>query len=199
MTGWEIKFVEVKNKLDSHHKVVINLHGLACSIKEVRYINISIDEFKNMAHTLRVPIEELVLDEEFNTFNHRAVKAIYQGLTMNNKSQVEIRINGRKKRTIYYHELLDNSNLLFPLYDVVFIKQELKKHDSIYVIEKEMGLIASYSTSSNKFEIDHLRFELTRVSLDNDEFVLLTNIICNDIELQTKKSDSVVVGSYVVM
>ena len=163
------------------------------------YINISIDELKNMAHTLRVPIEELVLDEEFNTFNHRAVKAIYQGLTMNNKSQVEIRINGRKKRTIYYHELLDNSNLLFPLYDVVFIKQELKKHDSIYVIEKEMGLIASYSTSSNKFEIDHLRFELTRVSLDNDEFVLLTNIICNDIELQTKKSDSVVVGSYVVM
>ena len=56
-------FVEVKNKLDSDLKIVINLHGLACSVNEVRYINISMDELKNMAHTRRVPVEELVLDE----------------------------------------------------------------------------------------------------------------------------------------
>ena len=47
-------FVEVKNKLDSHHKVVINLHGLACSIKEVGYINISIDAQNSIFYTFHL-------------------------------------------------------------------------------------------------------------------------------------------------
>ena len=192
-------FVEVKNKLDSHHRVVINLYGLACSIKEVRYINISMDELKNMAHTLRVPIEELVLDEEFNTFNHREVKAIYHGLAMNNKSQVEIRINGRKKRTIYFHELIEQGSLLFPLYDVSLIDYAVPNDQNIYLIEQEMGLISSYSFSIEKFEIDYLQFEVSRVSIDKQEFVLLTKISCKEVELLSRKSDTVVVGSYVVL
>jgi len=188
----------VKNKLDSHHKVVINLHGLACSIKEVRYINISIDELNNIAHTLRVPIEELVLDEEFNTFNHREVKVIHHGLTMNTKSQVEIRINGRKKRTIYFHELIEQGGLLFPLYDVSSIDYAVPNDQNIYMIEQEMGLIASYSFAVEKFEIDYLKFEFSRVSIDKQEFVLLTKINCKEFELLSRKSDTVVVGSYVV-
>ena len=192
-------FVKVKNKLDSHHKVVINLHGLACSIKEVRYINISMDELKNMAHTLRVPIEELVLDEEFNTFNHREVKAIYHGLTINNKSQVEIRINGRKKRSIYFHELIEQSGSLFPLYDVSSIDYAVPNVQNIYLIEQEMGLISSYSFVVEKFEIDYLKFEVSRVSIDKQEFVLLTKISCKEVELLSRKSDTVVVGSYVVV
>ena len=192
-------FVEVKNKLDSNLKIVINLHGLACSVNEVRYINISMDELKNMAHTRRVPVEELVLDEEFNTFNHREVKAIWQGLTMNNKSQVEIRINGRKKRSIYFHELIEQGAALFPLYDVSLIDYAVPNDQNIYLIEQEMGLISSHSFALEKFEIDYLKFEVSRVSIDKQEFVLLTKISCKEVELTSRKSDTVVVGSYVVI
>ena len=81
---------------------------------------------------------------------------LHRGLLNTRKNQIEAWFAGKKVMKVKIGELL-NEMVLFPLCNVS-INDEPALAEGIYIRQTEVGLIASYETQTERFDIDSLQF-----------------------------------------
>jgi hypothetical protein len=144
-------------------------------------------------------IDFLLAQSDFPFKNIAAASAQhFKGLLSDAKSHLEIRINGRKKRMIFFKDLLDQQNSLFSIYDVQRMDVAQHKARTLAIVEKEVGLIASYHFNCAQFNLDELTFEVLRLGTDVEELCVLTRILYKGIVVKSASNDSVQTSSYSV-
>ena len=182
--------------------VILNFIGVGCRVAQLKVEAKEFADLHAKAVLLGESIEEAVLGSDFFDFfsgeaddDFPIVK--YQGLLENEKSHVEIRINGRKKKMIFFHQLMNQSALLFPLFTMIF--EVLNLCDSLIVVEKEMGAISSYKWEGNNFDIDKLHFKIGQTSVGEEKLVILQKVYYDGIELKSFRSDTLTTANYAIL
>ena len=129
--------------------VTINFLGIGCKVFIIKAMGESFQRLYITANKLGAPLEQALFDAEFFTkLDDEKYKSINDlsllsigGLLNDTKSQIEIRIGGRKKRTILLSELIDEQTLI-PLFDA-YIRDFGMIKNALTATEKEVGLVSS--------------------------------------------------------
>jgi hypothetical protein len=180
-------------------KIVINLHGIGCSIESVKIPALIINEVMDSAQKLDLTIDEVIFDNDFNKKFVFQKQSMAKGLFSHKKSQIEIRINGRKKRMIYFSELVNTDLYLFPMFDVEIKTMSIADGDQVvfYAVEKETGLISSFKLHEERFDMEKMKYELRVIKFLDENFVILSNIRYNGKILKNRYSDTLIIENYV--
>jgi hypothetical protein len=123
------------------------------------------------------------------------------GLLYDKQSHIEIRINDRQKRKIFFGELF-GENMLFPVYQTSI--QEIDhivsgSRGSLIGVEKEIGTVASYKFQCLNFSLDKLFFILHKVNIgDENPLTILSKITYDGKGLLKIHSDTLVKESFVL-
>jgi hypothetical protein len=138
-----------------------------------------------------LPWEFVLFDLEFLNhfgFDHwsqLSPKKEQLGFYLTEKNIIEIK-QGNKKLSRFYSSELTENNLLFPIYNT--IESIIEKESSFILIEKETGLIMSYSINAEKIQMDDLLFHIS--PLQNK--LILSTISYRNTNLIVSKTDTVV-------
>lgn len=182
----------------SNFHVKVKLYGESFKIHSLEINNEYEDRFYDVAKQIGTPLNMALLNVDFFSSLHLKdylslddlIKNTFSGLIHNKKSQVELWI-GRKRVEKLTLLNLFHSQTLLPLYqteltDIVQLK--LKK--GLYLEEKEIGLIAQYEATIKNFNIDLLKFHLTKCNYSKVTYELLDNISYEGEIIIIKKSDA---------
>lgn len=179
-------------------KYSINLYGEGTRIYQ---LELTEKQFQQLSNAQKQQSwEEMLLDLHFlNTMGIRhwkdlAIAPPLVGLKLTTKSLIEIRANGRKKRTIIANEIIEHTTL-FPIYTISTqtFNSNLSEHGFI-LVEQETGLIQSFEFETADFHLSDVTFKT--LTFENEEWLL--GIEYNNRLLASKRSDSVVRGMFLV-
>lgn len=179
-------------------KYSINLYGEGIRIYRLELTEKQFKQFSNARQQLSW--EEMLLDLHFmnemgiHHWKDLAKDLPLVGLKITPKSRIEIRANGRKKRTIIADEIVEHTTL-FPIYAIsnqAFNKVSTEKE--FIVVEHETGLIQSLDFETTDFELSDLTFKI--ISFENEEW--LVGMDYKKMVITSKKSDTVVTGLFVM-
>jgi hypothetical protein len=118
----------------------------------------------------------------------------YIGANLCERSQLEIWINGKRKKTL---KLIDffNDSLLFPLYNISENVIDSSINGEQLIIGHQLkGLIAKYTFKTKKFSLDSLQFSILSFLHIESNYKILFNLIYKDSVLKVNLSDAVVTG-----
>jgi hypothetical protein len=178
-------------------KLKINLFGESWKLKRLEIDQKSIIEIAERCKSLNVNVGSALIDfsfwEELKNPKIKSIEniAFYEigGLMNNRQCQIEFWFNGKRKLKLNLNNLFRPSTL-FDLYNTR--NTEIKKKDlepGIYIIDNEIGLIASYELEIEDFRIDDISFNLISYIDDNTKTEVLTNLFYRNVLLELKRSD----------
>lgn len=190
----------------SENTTTINFIGTACKLWYVPFENSLFNRLNQAAYRMKMPIAKAILDPDFyaimNDKSNENIDSISKrcvwGLMLDEKSFVELRINGRRKRKILVKEIL-SEDLLFPLFNIDFLEFSPELSGSILVVEKETGLAACFKLYLEKLNLDFLRFQFTHMLIGQEKITALSLITYKDIALQSISKDTLVTGHYAMI
>lgn len=178
-------------------KLKINLFGESWKLKRLEIDQKSIIEIAERCKSLNVNVGSALIDfsfwEELKNPKIKSIEniAFYEigGLMNNRQCQIELWFNGKRKLKLNLNNLFRPSTL-FDLYNIS--NTEIKKKDlepGIYIIDNEIGLIASYELEIEDFRIDDISFNLISYIDENTKTEVLTNLFYRNFLLELKRSD----------
>lgn len=178
-------------------KLKINLYGESWKLKKLEIeVDLKILIMK-LCNELGLNIGSALLDLSFyenlqlsdiQSYSDLSYSEI-GGLLNSNKSQIEIWFSGKrvKKMTL---ESLFRENTLFTLFrSTETYLDEKDLEPGIYLIDKEIGLVACYELEIPHIQIDDFSFGLLKFSLNNQMVEVLNAISYKDGILNSKRSD----------
>lgn len=184
--------------------VKINFIGTGCLLINQSNNGNLFTELKQTADQIHAPFEQSFFDADFfKKLQSKKYKSIYDfgniskvyGLTNSPKSFVEIRIDGRKKRNIYFEDFKDKLNF-FPDYNLHFENQNIDAPEYFTLTEMYIGTISSYQFLTEKFSIDSLHFHLKNIDCGGATYQILSDIKYDNTLLHKRFSDCVVNAQY---
>ena len=191
-------------------KIRINFFGIGCNIIKGEFDDATWKRFFECSKQIRTEFNHAVFDPTFvEVLQSPLYKSLHDfgnvfrlsGLLYDKQSHIEIRINDRQKRKIYFQELF-GEDTLFPVYQTSVQEIDhvtLVSHGSMIGVEKEIGTIASYKFQCIDFSLDKLFFVLNKVTLlDNIPLIILSKIAYNGKGLLKIYSDTLVKESFVL-
>lgn len=178
-----------------NNKIKINLFGESISYQKLILPKDIMEEWSTIAKSQNKQMTELIVDpffyyklknKQFQSINDIPKEIIY-GLPITPKNSLEIWYNRFKVHKCISTEL-KNELVLFPIYATNNSIVKLEK-DEIYIIEKEIGTIATFEcyTTKKHLKLDDLTFELNTVK----EHIILNNIKYLNTTITLKKKDTI--------
>jgi hypothetical protein len=175
-----------------------NIHALNINKKDLK-------DFIRISQRLNQPLEEALLNVSFFTIlnlrNYSCLETMsgstFGGLLNTAKNSIEI-WSGRKCQEKFKLNDLFKPKTLFPLFNTKKVNLSIKLNNSLFLIEKEVGLIGEYAIECENFDINLLKFEIGEVQYINEHFQLLTSISYDSNILQSQKSDALVIYRHCV-
>jgi hypothetical protein len=191
--------VNAKTKLKPG--ISLNFFGEGYSLLRFDENRISFAEVETRAAEMKTEIDRAVLDLEFyEPFTERGLKSwkditipVTRGSAVNKLSWLEIRSEGKKRKTTNLAELF-LADTLFPLCDFTVDEKPVVKSvsGSFYILEKEVGKIDTFFLEGAVPDLEHLHFSLEKFSLPGKELLLLSAVSCKGESLIRKETDTVV-------
>lgn len=119
----------------------------------------------------------------------------YTGANFFERSQLEIWVNGKRKRTLKLADVFVE-NVLFQPYNIV--EEELSSQqssDSLLLIGHQLkGLIAKYEFKTPYFNMDFLEMDFLSFSHDKIDFKILHRLAYKGLVLKSELNDALVTG-----
>lgn len=181
--------------------ITLNFFGEGYNLLRFDESKISFSEIEARTMEMHTEIDRAVLDLEFyEPFAERGIKSwrditvqVTRGSVVNRLSWMEIRSEGKKRKTSNLEELF-LADTLFPLCDFEITDQPVVKsvHGSFYILEKEVGKIDTFFLEGMIADLEHLHFSLERFELPGKQLLLLSGINCKGESLVRKDTDTVV-------
>ena len=176
----------------------IKLFGESFKIHKLKVDATMMSTLVQVANTIKLPLHEAILDIDFfRVLNMKAFQCLndligftFCGLINNHKNQVEITY-GRKRIAKFNVDELFEPTTLFPIYNTQVDFIDLNSLSAgIYIEEREIGLIGTYEIPVEGFQIDLLKFYLTKIKLVNENLELLNMITYKEQLVPVVKSDA---------
>jgi hypothetical protein len=130
--------------------------------------------------------------QDFNSIYHM------KGLYNHSKSKIEIRVDGKKKASLVFNQILAQQ-YLFPIYNIenTIADREVKGHKNIFIVEEEVGVVGRIKFETDKFDVSDLKLCTTTIKvLQNHSYTVLDRIYYKGRLLKSEKSDTLVSGQY---
>lgn len=185
--------------------IKLRLYGESFRIHLLHLNGIPLEDLMKVAERLKEPIEEALLSGAFfNILNHKKLKTIedmihqtFGGLINTPKNKIEIWYGRKCLQKFSLNELFHPSTL-FPLFNSKCEQLDIKLSNGIFLIEKEVGLIAEYVFKCDNFNINHLEFSIYDARYQSLNLQLLTGINYNSKRLESQKSDTLITYRYCI-
>ena len=188
-------------KARSKSGVTINFFGEGYNLLRFDETRISFPEIETRVAEMRSELDRAVLDLEFyEPFADRGLKSwkditrqVTRGSVCNRLSWMEIRSEGKKRKTSNLEELFF-AETLFPLCDFTIADKPVVKsvNGSFYILEKEVGKIDTFFLEGVVADLEHLHFSLEKYQLPGKELTLLSGVSCRGEALMRKDTDTVI-------
>ncbi|MBL0048923.1 MAG: hypothetical protein IPP32_12600 [Bacteroidetes bacterium] len=188
--------------------VNIKLFGIGCHLVQGKFDEDVLSQFKLAADALKSPLQEALFDEAFfnelNSKQHKSWPDLgnqtkIHGLLDSYQSSIEEKVNSRQKRKIFMQDL-KHENVLFPIYNTSHCLIEGRQNQTLSIIEKEIGTIASYKLDVEKFTFEKLNFELHTIEIRSDlKYTILSQIYYDGQTLKSKKTDTLIKERFVLL
>lgn len=188
--------------------VKIKLFGIGCHVVQGKFDEDVLSHFKLAAAAIKSTLQEALFDESFfielNSKDYKSWPDLgnqtkLQGLLDSHQNSIEVKVNNRQKRKIFMQDL-KHENVLFPIYNTSHRSIDGRtEHQTLSIVEKEIGTIASYKLDVEKFNFEKLSFELQTIEIRNDlKYTILSKIEYDGKELKSKKTDTLVKERFVL-
>ena len=120
------------------------------------------------------------------------------GPNMAEMSQIEIWVNGKRKKTLKYADLYPK-NTLFPPYNIIRDPQINMGQNKAYTIigHQIKGLIKKYHFKTKKFSLDSLEFSVISFNDKWPNIKIVNRLIYKDATLKEVYSDALVTGTII--
>lgn len=189
--------------MNNQNIVVLNLFGVGCRVYKINLTHQLLEKLTETSKRLNTSLELAIFDADFfNKMGDPKYKSIIdlsessiQGLIENDKSQIEIRVKGRKKRTILIPELIKQESL-FPLFNVELKLGIDHSEMTMIIIEKEIGLISCYKIEADRFNLDMMKFEIHEIDTGIETLRILTDLKYNGVSLMSTNSETLITANY---
>lgn len=180
--------------------IKIRLYGQSLHVFKIKFKPEYKFHFYKTADNLKQPIEKALLNIRFfdmltlkeyqslDDLKQCDVDSCIGGLINNGQDKIEIK-NGRKRLEVLTIKQLVLQETLFPLYNVYKYGRRPPFENHIFLIEKEVGLIAEFHVAAKDFKIENLKFDIKDIRILNEEKQVLTNINYNNIALRSHKTN----------
>lgn len=189
--------------------VSIRFIGTGCHIVKCEMDENLWSKIQACAKKLKLPLEQVFFDSELYSLLNIPTYTSWQdfnniqdvsGLLQSHRSQIEIRLNKRPRKKIHFNEL-NNTDLLFPLYNVETTAIDTNTENRfITIIEEDIGTTAFYKFNCPKFDIDNLKFRILNVKVKNGRtYSILSEVFYDGLGLKAYKSDNLVTSMHVVI
>jgi len=176
----------------------IKLFGESFKIHKLKIDDNMMPMLVNVANKVKLPLLEALLDINFfRILNSQELQCVndlightFNGLINNYRNQFEISY-GRKRIAKFKIEELFYPTTLFPLYNTHINNININTISAgIYIEEREIGLIGTYEIMIEEFQIDFLKFYLTKIELLNENLETLHMMTYKGQLLPCVKSDT---------
>jgi hypothetical protein len=191
----------VNAKAKSKSGITLNFFGEGYNLLRFDETKISFLEIEKRVSEMKTEIDRAVLDLEFyEPYLERGIKSwrditlqVTRGSCVNKLSWMEIRSEGKKRKTSNLEELF-LAETLFPLCDYNIDEKPVVKNvnGSFYILEKEVGKIDTFFLEGAIADLEHLHFSLERFELPGKNLLLLSGVDCRGEALTRKDTDTVV-------
>lgn len=188
-------------KAKSKPGITLNFFGEGYNVLRFDENRLTFREIEHRAMEMKLEIDRAVLDLEFyEPFAEQGLKSwkditlqVTRGSVVNRLSWMEIRSEGKKRKTHILEELF-LADTLFPLCDFAIEDKTVVKNvsGSFYILEKEVGKIDTFLLEGSVPDLEHLRFSLERYNLPGKELLLLSGVSCKGESLIRKDTDTVI-------
>lgn len=188
------------------NQIVLNTFGKGCCLYFIRRDVHLLSQLEETAAKIGLPLELALFDVDFFlNFPEKNVNSFMQladfcikGLIEDQRSRVELRINGHKKQSVLYDDVL-HPKTLFPLYNVAHRILTFDYHVAFIAIEEEIGLIQKQTLSlTEPFDISKLAFQVTSVKTNEVELRVMDHILYGTGKLKNSTSDTVIASRYLL-
>ena len=188
-------------------KVKINFFGIGCRIIKGSVNDTTWNKMTERAQIMKVPIEDAILDSDFfgqlaipgfRSFEDMEDTLTINGLLNHSKSAIEIRVNRKRMAKISSAEIV-SQNALFPLYDVQVseLGHKTEGQRNITIVEEETGKTGSFDFDCQKFEIEKLKFIVTRTKVKPERaYSIIIELSYNGKILKSKSTDTLVTAVF---
>lgn len=187
------------SKRYDNDKVIIRFIGIGSTIFKCSVNQFLLVRMEAAAKILGLPIEVAIFDMEFFTLlKDQDLTCLYDlkkeycidGLIFGYNFQIEIWLNGKRKRTIKQFDLI-NPYTLFPPYNLKTNEPKFISHSPnwISIIESYTGQIKCFEFSATKFDLEKLIFVLNEITISEGNNQILISGIKYDNKTQKNKSD----------
>jgi len=183
-------------------KLKVSLFGESWKLKHLE-IDASLQErLLNNAKASNTPLSVALLDLSFfEKLNHPALNSLHDlpstqigGLCNTPKNQVEVWYHGKKVQKLKLDALFHSTTLFELFQSTLTTIESTSLEEGIYLIETEIGLIASYELDIPAFTIDALTFSLLKFYKDNTCIEVLSNVLYGEQLLPMKRTDVLLNG-----
>lgn len=176
-------------------KLKINLYGENWTLKKFECSPTDLDLCLDVAKKMKLSLTEALLSPFFyynlKLQNIPSLEYIpgkkISGLLSSPSNQIEIWYDGKRIKRLNISDF-NQADMLFPLYNIEKIEIENKYEPGIYIEQKAFGLIGSYETNVDNFNIENLYFRL----LEFNDITLLQKLTYNNNELKIKRKDTLI-------
>lgn len=183
----------------NNDKVIIRFIGIGSTIFKYSVNQSLLARMENAAKVLGLPIEVAIFDIEFFTLlKDEELSCLYDlkkeycidGLIFGYNFQIEISLNGKRKRTIKQFDLI-NPYTLFPQYNIKTYESKFISNSSnlISIVESYTGQIKCFEFSVEKFDLEKLFFVLNEVTISEGNNQIIISGIKYDNRTQKNKGD----------
>ncbi len=181
----------------------ITFTGIGLSIFKYNICNETLLKFERTAKLLYLPLEVAIFDGDFFKYlNDKSITCLddlkdigISGMLILSNKQIDIWCNSRR-----YYKIknlsLENSNCLFPVYNINIDKKAFIKIEDriISISESYAGLIKSFRLIIEKFDMDKLIFNISKLEVDDISQSILSSISYNGVELNSYASDNIIIA-----
>lgn len=177
------------------NKLKINLFGEAWKRKHLIIPNDFLEVIENYARIRSLAITDVISDPFFyHKIQNKKIQSIedwegisIEGLMNTPKNNIEIWFRNKKVQKLKIDDL--NSELsLFPLYNTVLNQSNSNIEKGIYLEQKEIGKIGSFTIATDNFILDDLDFQL----LQTNHSIILEAMVYKNQTLISKKKDTLI-------
>ncbi|UAM97286.1 hypothetical protein K8354_13280 [Polaribacter litorisediminis] len=186
--------------------IKVRLYGESFKIYSLKIDSTYFQRFIETAAKLKQTIEDAILDirffkllriPEYQTIYDLQIE-VFGGLIYNHKNKIEIK-RGRKYLQKFTIKDLLVQETLFPLFNVSYNSFKMVKDASLFLIEKEVGMIGKYFIENQEFTIESLEFIISDIQYSTTEHKLLIGLNYKGEILPTKETDSLITYRYCLL
>lgn len=183
-------------------KFIINLFGSGIRFWECQIDQDIYDDMNRIREKHNVDWEKILFDLHFlnhygyNHWSELSKCAPTTGFLLNSSNIIEIKQGGKLVSRFKSLEL-ENSQVLFPLYNTVNAKKSKTTQTNgvhFNLIQYEKGLIAKLKFEAEIFSIQHVTFHIDTLESE----IFLSSISVNSLPLYIAQEDTLIVGTKII-